>query len=359
MLFCDVVGSTALGESVDPEALQGLLARYFERMKAIVESHGGSVEKFIGDAVMAVFGVPAVHEDDALRACRAAIEMREAFPELGDPGTDRSQHRRGRHRHRGAARDRRRGQRRRAAAAGGRPRRDPDRRERRSSSSVARSRSKLVEPLELKGKAEPVSGPPADLRPGGARALARVALRRPRARGRAASRGVAAGRSAPAAASSSRSSATRESASQRVVCRSARRDRSSNRPRPLPPLRRGHHLLAGGRGDQAARRPALRPGRGSRDPLAPRSDEPAASPEEIAWAFRKLLEEQAPLVVVFDDIQWGEETFLDLVEGVALLSLRRADPARLHGASGAPLEAERLADRASARAVARGRQSRS
>ena len=83
MLFCDVVGSTALGESVDPEALQALLARYFERMKAIVESHGGSVEKFIGDAVMAVFGVPAVHEDDALRACRAAVEMREAFPELG------------------------------------------------------------------------------------------------------------------------------------------------------------------------------------------------------------------------------------------------------------------------------------
>ena len=79
VLFCDVVGSTALGESVDPEALQGLLARYFERMQGIVESHGGSVEKFIGDAVMAVFGVPVVHEDDALRACRAAVEMREAL----------------------------------------------------------------------------------------------------------------------------------------------------------------------------------------------------------------------------------------------------------------------------------------
>ena len=86
VLFCDVVGSTALGESVDPEALQGLLARYFERMKGIVESHGGSVEKFIGDAVMAVFGVPVVHEDDALRACRAAVEMREALPELGLEG---------------------------------------------------------------------------------------------------------------------------------------------------------------------------------------------------------------------------------------------------------------------------------
>src|SRR5579862_1863880 len=82
VLFCDVVGSTALGESVDPEALQALLERYFERMSRIVESHGGSVEKFIGDAVMAVFGVPLVHEDDALRACRAAVEMRDALPEL-------------------------------------------------------------------------------------------------------------------------------------------------------------------------------------------------------------------------------------------------------------------------------------
>src|SRR5213079_2964706 len=86
VLFCDVVGSTALGESVDPEALQGLLARYFERMRGIVEAHGGSVEKFIGDAVMAVFGVPVSHEDDALRACRAALEMRDAFPELGIAG---------------------------------------------------------------------------------------------------------------------------------------------------------------------------------------------------------------------------------------------------------------------------------
>src|SRR5690349_9295130 len=86
VLFCDVVGSTALGEATDPEALQGLLAAYFERMKAVVEHHGGSVEKFIGDAVMAVFGVPAAHEDDALRACRAAVEMRDALPELGISG---------------------------------------------------------------------------------------------------------------------------------------------------------------------------------------------------------------------------------------------------------------------------------
>jgi class 3 adenylate cyclase/tetratricopeptide (TPR) repeat protein len=83
VLFCDVVGSTALGESVDPEALRALLGRYFEQMKVIVERHGGSVEKFVGDAVMAVFGVPQLHEDDALRAVRAAVEMRDALPELG------------------------------------------------------------------------------------------------------------------------------------------------------------------------------------------------------------------------------------------------------------------------------------
>jgi class 3 adenylate cyclase len=86
VLFCDVTGSTELGEKLDPEALRALLARYFDRMKGIVEGHGGSVEKFIGDAVMAVFGVPALHEDDALRAVRAAVEMRDAFPELGFQG---------------------------------------------------------------------------------------------------------------------------------------------------------------------------------------------------------------------------------------------------------------------------------
>ena len=86
VLFCDVTGSTELGERLDPEALRALLARYFERVKMIVERHGGTVEKFIGDAVMAVFGVPVLHEDDALRALRAAVEMREAFPELGIRG---------------------------------------------------------------------------------------------------------------------------------------------------------------------------------------------------------------------------------------------------------------------------------
>src|SRR5471030_1392486 len=82
VLFCDVTGSTELGEKLDPEALRVLLARYFERMQVIVERHGGTVEKFIGDAVMAVFGVPVLHEDDALRAVRAAWALRDALTGL-------------------------------------------------------------------------------------------------------------------------------------------------------------------------------------------------------------------------------------------------------------------------------------
>ena len=76
VFFSDVSGSTALGERLDPESLRRVLARYFEVARETVERHGGVVEKFIGDAVMAVFGVPQVHEDDALRAVRAATELR-------------------------------------------------------------------------------------------------------------------------------------------------------------------------------------------------------------------------------------------------------------------------------------------
>lgn len=81
-LFVDMVGSTALGESLDPEPLRQVMVRYFEQMAGAVRRHGGTVDKFIGDAVMAVFGVPRAHEDDALRAVRAAVEMRDALADL-------------------------------------------------------------------------------------------------------------------------------------------------------------------------------------------------------------------------------------------------------------------------------------
>jgi class 3 adenylate cyclase len=81
-LFCDVTGSTALGERLDPESLRRVLARFFDLARATIQAHGGTVEKFIGDAVMAVFGVPVVHEDDALRAVRAAAELQAALEPL-------------------------------------------------------------------------------------------------------------------------------------------------------------------------------------------------------------------------------------------------------------------------------------
>jgi class 3 adenylate cyclase/tetratricopeptide (TPR) repeat protein len=84
MVFCDVSGSTALGERVDAEAVQLLMQRYFGEMRAALERHGGMVEKFIGDAVVAGFGVPEAHEDDALRACRAALEMQTRIDELNE-----------------------------------------------------------------------------------------------------------------------------------------------------------------------------------------------------------------------------------------------------------------------------------
>jgi class 3 adenylate cyclase/tetratricopeptide (TPR) repeat protein len=81
-LFADVAGSTAVGERLDPESLRRVMSRHFDEIKRIVEEHGGVVEKFIGDAVMAVFGVPRVHEDDALRAVRAAVAVRDRLAEL-------------------------------------------------------------------------------------------------------------------------------------------------------------------------------------------------------------------------------------------------------------------------------------
>ena len=192
VLFCDVVGSTALGESTDPEALRALLARYFERMRGIVERHGGSVEKFIGDAVMAVFGVPVVHEDDALRACRAAVEMREAFAGLGIEGrigvstgevvTGTEERLATGDALNVAARLQQ------AAAPG--------------EVLIAEATRALagdavdvepVEPLVVEGEERAGAGVPAARRARGGRAAARHAVRRPRARAGAARRGLGAG----------------------------------------------------------------------------------------------------------------------------------------------------------------------
>jgi class 3 adenylate cyclase/tetratricopeptide (TPR) repeat protein len=82
VVFSDLAGSTSLGERLDPESLGRVMARWFAAMRAVLERHGGTVQKFIGDAVMAVFGIPALHEDDAVRAVRAAAELRRELEAL-------------------------------------------------------------------------------------------------------------------------------------------------------------------------------------------------------------------------------------------------------------------------------------
>ena len=98
VLFVDIVSYTTLSESREPEDVRELLGRYFDAARAIVERHGGTLEKFIGDAVMAVWGAPVAREDDAERAVRAGLELVEAvsalgeavgLPELRRPGRDR------------------------------------------------------------------------------------------------------------------------------------------------------------------------------------------------------------------------------------------------------------------------------
>jgi class 3 adenylate cyclase/tetratricopeptide (TPR) repeat protein len=84
VVFSDVIGSTSLGEERDPESMRRVMSRYFDEARAVHERHGGTVEKFIGDAVMAVFGIPTLHEDDALRAVRAAAEVRTRLDALNE-----------------------------------------------------------------------------------------------------------------------------------------------------------------------------------------------------------------------------------------------------------------------------------
>ena len=141
IVFSDLKGSTSLGEALDSEALREVMTRYFDAMRDELERHGGVIEKFIGDAVMAVFGLPRLHEDDALRAVRAAAGMQAALEALNDElqrvygvqlanrtGVNTGEVVAGDPTTRPATRDRRRRQRRRPPRAGGRRARGPPRR---------------------------------------------------------------------------------------------------------------------------------------------------------------------------------------------------------------------------------------
>jgi class 3 adenylate cyclase/tetratricopeptide (TPR) repeat protein len=321
VLFCDVTGSTALGESVDPEALRGLLARYFERMKTIVERHGGTVEKFIGDAVMAVFGAPVAHEDDALRAVRAGAEMRAALPELGVQariGVNTGEVVTGTEERLAtgdavnvAARLEQ------AARPGEVLIGEPTLALVRDAVDVER-----VEPLALKGKAAPVA----------AYRLVRV---RTAPEQRHDARFVGRAREL----SLFREAWQRAQGEHRCELVTLVGDAGVGKSRLVAEfLRDFETTIVRGRclpyGEGITYWPVVEVLQqlGVRPPeeaaaAAIRSllgeTEAVTSAEEIAWAFRKTLEHAAaeqPFVVVFDDIQWAEETFLDLIEHVALLS---------------------------------------
>jgi class 3 adenylate cyclase/tetratricopeptide (TPR) repeat protein len=329
VLFCDVTGSTALGERIDPESLRRVMSRYFETAKTIVERHGGTVEKFIGDAVMAVFGVPTVHEDDALRAVRAANELRGGLSELNDEleagygthlelrmgvntgevvtGTEE----------RLATGD--------AVNVAARL----EQAARPGEVLLGEETYRLVRdgveaeaagPLEAKGKSEPLAAyrlvsvhAEVPERRRGARMVGRE---RQRELLEGAFANVVNGRSCHlftilGAAGVGKSRLAQEFLAGVDATVVSGRCLSYGEGISYWPVTEVVKQLA--------------PSGETTGPLASilGDDTVSGSPEEIAWAFRKLLEKHAaerPVVVVFDDLHWGEPTFLDLVEHVADLS---------------------------------------
>jgi len=317
VLFCDVADSTALGESTDPEALRSLLARYFERMKAIVERHGGTVEKFIGDAVMAVFGVPVVHEDDALRACRAAVEMRDSLPELGIRGrigvntgevvTGTDERLATGDAVNVAARLEQ------AAEPGAVLIGDETRRLVRDAVELGESRS-----LELKGKSGRVAAHPllAVVADGGDRRFDVDIVGRERelralddAWQRALSERACHLFTVLGAAGVGKSRLTAEFLA-RLDGTRVLRGRCLSYGEGITYWPVVEMML------QLGERPADPRAAAAITGLLGESDSPATS-DEIAWAFRVLLEQVAPVVCVIDDLHWAEPTLLDLVDHVA------------------------------------------
>jgi class 3 adenylate cyclase/tetratricopeptide (TPR) repeat protein len=313
VLFCDVTGSTMLGEQLDPEALRVVLSRYFDAARAAVERHGGTLEKFIGDAVMAVFGLPVVREDDALRAVRAAQELRDSVEidvrigvNTGEVVTGVADSLVTGDAVNVAARLEQ------AAAPG-------DVLIGSETYALVRDavEAELVPPLAAKGKAEPltayrlnsVTGASGVRRRLDVTFVGRVRERRllADAWGRCLSEQTCALFSILGSAGVGKSRLAHEFVEDLDATVVSGRCLSYGEGITYWPVVEVVKQLIH---DEAPATPALAALLGSGD----------APADDIAIAVRKLFENRAherPLVVVFDDVQWGEQTFLDLVEHVA------------------------------------------
>ena len=328
VLFCDLVGSTSLGDHTDPEVLREVMARFHAELRAILERHGATVEKFVGDAAMAVFGIPRAHEDDALRAIRAASEIQNAVERLGlevRTGVNTGE----------------------VVAAPGETLVTGDavnvaaRLEQAAAAGEVligegtrvlagdAIRSDAVERLRLKGKAEPVPAyrlvevlpdAPAFTRPIGAPFVGRLeelttlelALGRA-IRDRSPQLATIVG--PPGIGKSRLARELVQRADARVL---VGRCLSYGEGITYWPLAEIVSQLGGVRstlegeaeGELAA----------SRIDAALAASAEVASSEEIAWGFRRLFEALArrrPLIIVVDDIHWAEPTLLDLIEYVS------------------------------------------